>query len=64
MLRLDVCMRENFTLQLYDPVSGQWLIAPEQVGSTGPVSADANLQALEEENRRLRERLRRLESDS
>lgn len=64
VLGLDICARADLTLQLYDPVSGQWLIAPEHVGSTGPVSADARLQALEEENRRLREELRRLESDS
>ena len=64
VLGLDVCARPDLTLQLYDPVSGQWLIAPDQVGSTGPVSADVSPQALEEENRRLREQLRRLQSDS
>ena len=64
VLGLDICARADLTLQLYDPVSGRWLIAPDQVGSAGPVSADASRQALEEENRRLREQLRRLESGS
>ena len=64
VLGLDICARADLTLQLYDPVGGRWLIAPEQVGSTGPVSADARLQALEGENRRLREELRRRQSGS
>ena len=64
VLGLDVCAREDLTLQLYDPVGGQWLIAPEEVGSAGRASANASLQALEEENRRLREELRRRQSGS
>ena len=64
VLGLDVCAREDLTLQLYDPVGGQWLIAPEEVGSAERASANASLQALEEENRRLREELRRRQSES
>ena len=64
VLGLDVYAREDLTLQLYDPVSGQWLIAPEEVGSAERASANASLQALEEENRRLREELRRRQSGS
>ncbi len=62
VLGLDVCAREDLTLQLYDPVGGQWLITPEEVGSAGRASANTSLQALEGENRRLREELHRLQS--
>ena len=105
VLGLDVCVRADLTFQLYDPASGEWLIAPEEVVASGRVAA-ANLesaesarqaaevarqeeaaarqaaeaarqaaevahqeeaearQAAEEENRRLLDRLRRLESGS
>ena len=46
VLGLDVCVREGLTLQLYDPVSGQWLIAPVEVAASGRVAA-ANLEAAE-----------------
>ena len=64
VLGLDVCAREDLTLQLYDPVGDRWLITPEEVGSAGRASANASLQALEEENRRLREELHRRQSGS
>ena len=46
VLGLDVCVRADLTIQLYDPVSGQWFITPEEVVSSGRVAA-ANLQAAE-----------------
>ena len=46
VLGLDVCVRDDRTLQLYDPVSGQWFITPEEVVASGRVAA-ANLQSSE-----------------
>ena len=33
VLGLDICAWADLTLQLYDPVSGQWLLEPEKVGA-------------------------------
>ena len=46
VLGLDICVREDLTLQLYDPAGGQWFITPEEVVASGRVAA-ANLQAAE-----------------
>ena len=46
VLGLDVCARPDLTLQLYDPVGGQWFITPEEVVASGRVAA-ANLEAAE-----------------
>ena len=46
VLGLDICARPDLTLQLYDPVGGQWFITPEEVVASGRVAA-ANLEVAE-----------------
>ena len=55
LLGLDICVRPGLELRLYDPAGGQWLLAPAE--------AYAAHQSAEEENRRLREQLRRLQEE-
>ena len=68
LLGLDICVRPGLELRLYDPVAGQWLLAPEesyaayQSSEAARQTAEAALQNAEEENRRLREQLRTLQS--
>ena len=75
LLGLDICVRPGLELRLYDPAAGQWLLAPEesyaayqaseaarQTAETARQSAEVALQDAEEENRRLREQLRSLQS--
>ena len=75
LLGLDICVRPGLELRLYDPVAGQWLLAPEesyaayQASETARQSSEAARQAAEvalqdaeEENRRLREQLRSLQT--
>ena len=75
LLGLDICVRPGLELRLYDPVAGQWLLAPEesyaayqaseaarQSAEAARQSAEAALQDAEEENRRLREQLRSLQT--
>ena len=54
LLNLDICVRPGQELRLYDPAAGQWLLTPEE--------SYAALQEAEEENRRLREQLRLLQT--
>ena len=68
LLGLDICVRPGLELRLYDPVAGQWLLAPEesyaahQAAEAARLSAEAALQEAEEENQRLREQLRSLQT--
>ena len=68
LLGLDICVRPGLELRLYDPAAGQWLLAPEesyaahQAAEAARREAEAALQDAEEENRRLREQLRLLQS--
>ena len=75
LLELDFCVRPGLELRLYDPAAGQWLLAPEEsyaahraeeaarlAAEAARLAAEAALQDAEEENRRLREQLRLLES--
>ena len=61
LLGLDICVRPGLELRLYDPVAGQWLLAPEesyaahQTSEAARRTAEAALQNAEEENRCLRE---------
>lgn len=61
VLGLDLCILPDSSLRLYDPVSGQWLrtLSEERVARR---ESEAALMAAEEENRRLLERLRALQS--
>ena len=67
-LGLDICVLPDGNLRLYDPESGQWLQTHQEdkaerlIAETGWREAEAARQAAEDENRRLRERLRLLES--
>lgn len=67
VLGLDICVRPGLELRLYDPATDQWLLTPEESyaanreSDAARLSAEAALQAAEEENRRLREQLRSLQ---
>ena len=54
VLGLDICVRPGPELRLYDPEAGKWLLTPAE--------SEAARLAAEEENRRLREQLRALQS--
>lgn len=68
LLGLDICVRPGLELRLYDPAVGQWLLAPEesyaayQTAEAALQTAEAARLAAEEENQRLREQLRSLQS--
>ena len=61
VLGLDICSRPDLELRLYDPAAGQWLLTPAEAEAARQ-TAEAALQAAEEENRRLREQLQSLQS--
>ena len=54
VLGLDICVRPGLELRLYDPENGQWLLTPAE--------SEAARRDLEEENQRLREQLRSLQT--
>ena len=54
VLELDICVRPGLELRLHDPESGRWLLTPAE--------SEAARRYLEEENRRLREQLRSLQT--
>ena len=61
VLGLDICVRPGLELRLYDPDAGQWLLTPAE-SEAARRAAEAALQDAEEENRRLREQLRTLQT--
>ena len=61
ILGLDICVRPGLELRLYDPEAGQWLLTPAE-GYAAQREAETALRAAEEENRRLREQLRSLQT--
>ena len=68
VLGLDICIRPGLELRLYDPAAGQWLLTPteseaaRQEAEAARHAAEAALQDAEEENRRLREQIRSLQT--
>lgn len=68
VLGLDICVRPGLELRLYDPESEQWLLTPAENAAAYRQSEAAReatemaLRDAEEENRRLREQLRLLQS--
>ncbi len=61
VLGLDLCVLPGGSLRLYDPDTRQWLRTHHE-DRTERLIAEAALRAAEEENRRLRQQLRRLQS--
>ena len=61
LLGLDICVLPGLELRLYDPAGGQWLLTPIETEAALQASESAR-QALEDENERLREQLRALQS--
>ncbi len=61
VLGLDICMLPGLELRLYDPLSGQWLLTPQEEAAARQ-AAEAALQSAEDEIRTLREQLRSRQS--
>ncbi len=61
VLGLDLCVRPGLNLRLYDPAAGQWLLTPGE-SEAARLKAEAALYDAEEENRRLREQIRSLQT--
>jgi Uma2 family endonuclease len=61
VLGLDICVRPGLELRFYDPGAGQWLLTPAE-SEAARQAAEAALQDAQEENRRLREQLRSIQT--
>jgi Uma2 family endonuclease len=75
ILGLDICVLPSLELRLYDPESGEWLRTPQEEAAARQAAERARQtaerawqaeaaarQAAEDENRRLREQLRQMQS--